>query len=67
MDCPEGSGHLILPLCSVSFFESVFVMAWSGCGHGRSPRVAAGVACGSTVRGPACARRFLLPGGCACD
>jgi hypothetical protein len=39
-------------LCSVSAFESVFAVAAVGCGHSYGPRVAAGVACGSTVRGP---------------
>ena len=40
-------------LCSVSVFESVFVVAAVVCGHSYGPRVAAGVARGSTVRGPA--------------
>ena len=38
--------------CSVSVFESVFVVAPRECGHGFCPRVAAGMARGSTVRGP---------------
>ena len=39
--------------CSVSVFESVSVMAAVVCRHGVCPRVAAGVARGSTVRAPA--------------
>src|ERR1700726_3112093 len=38
--------------CSVSVFESVFVVVVPACGHRCDPRVAAGVARGSTVRGP---------------
>jgi len=38
--------------CSVRVLESVFVVASPACGHGRNPRVAAGPARGSTVRGP---------------
>ena len=38
--------------CSVSVSESVFVVVLAGCGHGFCPRVVAGVARGSTVRGP---------------
>jgi len=38
--------------CSLSVLESVFVAALPVCGHGRGPRVAAGLARGSTVRVP---------------
>ena len=38
--------------CSLSVLESVFVATLPVCGHGRDPRVAAGLARGSTVRGP---------------
>ena len=43
----------LLPLsCSVSVFESGCVVPPRECGHGFGPRVAAGTARGSTVRGP---------------
>jgi hypothetical protein len=38
--------------CSLSVLESVFVAVLPVCGHGRGPRVAAGLARGSTARGP---------------
>jgi len=53
--------EVLLASGSVSALESVFMMAVLGWGHAICPRVAAGLACGSTVRGPA--GRFLLPGG----
>ena len=49
--------------CSVSVFESVFVMMPPVCGHDFCPPVTAGLAHGSTVRVPACAGGFLLPAG----
>jgi hypothetical protein len=43
----------VLPLwCSVPVFESGFVVPPLECGHVFGPRVAAGMARGSTVRGP---------------
>ena len=54
---------MFLSSCSVSVPESVSVMALPGCGHGCCPRVAAGLARGSTVRGPGGRGRFLLPDG----
>jgi hypothetical protein len=43
----------VLPLwCSVLVLESGFVVRPPECGHGFSPRGAAGIARGSTVRGP---------------
>src|SRR6266516_2893978 len=53
--------EVLLASGSVCALESVFMMAVLGWGHAICPRVAAGLACGSTVRGPA--GRFLLPGG----
>ena len=54
----------VLPIrCSASVFESVFVLAPRKWGHGLCPRVAAGMARGSTVRGSRRAGLFLLPAG----
>ena len=58
--CLGHSGAYSLS-CSLSVLESVFVAALPVCGHGRCPRVAAGLARGSTVRGPGGRGRFLLP------
>ena len=51
--------------CSVSVLESVFLLAAAVHGHGFCPRIAAGVARGSTVRGPGRPGRFrvALPSG----
>src|SRR5271156_4663577 len=47
-----GCREVFLSPCSVSVLESVSVMAFPGCAHGCCPRVAAGLAGGSTGRGP---------------
>ena len=51
------------PWCSVPVFESGFVVPPLECGHGFGPRVAAGMARGSTVRGPGGRGGFFLPDG----
>ena len=55
-----GCREVFLSSCSVSVLKSVSVMVLPGCGHGCCPRVAAGLARGSTVRVPRRAGRFLL-------
>ncbi len=42
----------VAPFVFCTCSESVFVVVSPACGHGRDPRVAAGPARGSTVRGP---------------
>lgn len=49
-------------MCSASVFESVFVVGPVTRGHGFCPRVAAGMARGSTVRGPAWRGGSPFPG-----
>ena len=49
--------------CSVSVLVAVFRVVLAVSGHGCCPRVAAGLARGSTVRVPRRAGRFLLPDG----
>jgi hypothetical protein len=43
---------VLLASCFVSVFESVYRLVSPGCGRAFCPRVAAGLACGSTVCGP---------------
>ncbi len=58
----------VLPLwCSVSVFESGFVVPPLECGHGFGPRVAAGMARGSTVRGPGGRGGFSFLTGSGCS
>src|SRR5450755_835037 len=49
--------------CSVSILVPVFLVVLAVSGHGCCPRVAAGLARGSTVRVPRRAGRLLLPDG----
>jgi hypothetical protein len=57
----------VLPLwCSVPVFESGFVVPLLECGHGSGPRVAAGMARGSAVRGPGGRGGFSFLTGSGC-
>ena len=63
--CLRHSG--LLPLsCSVLVFESGFVVPLQERGHGFVPRVAAGMARGSTVRGPGIRGGFSFLAGSGC-
>ena len=63
--CLRHSG--LLPLwCSVLVFESGFAVPLPECGHGSVPRVAAGMARGSTARGPGGRGGFSFLAGSGC-